>query len=51
MAYLPNYQPMPDLSATLIKVGNTSTPNTNDYLLSTTLRKVCPEKETVWTMA
>mgnify|MGYP007041579350 CR=1 FL=1 len=31
-----------------IRVGNTSTQNTGDCYLNTTLLKACPEKETVW---
>jgi len=51
MAYLRNFLPMHDRYFTLTKVGNTSMLNTKGFLLSTTLRKVCPEKETVWTTA
>ena len=31
-----------------IRVGNTSTQNTGDCYLNTTLLKACPEEETVW---
>ena len=50
MDYLLNYQLTHDLCFTLTKVGSTNTPNTKGFLPSITLRKVCPEKETVWIM-
>ena len=51
MDYSRNFQLMLDHCFTLIKGGNTNMLNTKGFLLSTTLRKACPEKEIVWIMA
>ena len=51
MACFRNFLRMQDLYSIRTKVGNTSMQYTKSYLQSIILHKVCPERETVWTMA